>query len=85
MSAASPSMALAVVRRPHLWPAALRLAGAAVPSRWWRRRPHLPVPSREFVAFRLQAHTGDASQAPEVGELVAYLEWCRDMDRHRRR
>lgn len=74
----SPTAALAgaVLRRPALWPAALRM----VPPRWWRRWPPLPIPSGDYVRFRMETMYGsDGRLDPE--ELVRYLEWCRRMAR----
>lgn len=72
-----------LVRRPRLWPTALRTAGAAAPRRWWCRPPFLPLPERDYVGFRQLTHTGDAAAGASPDELVAYLEWCAQMRRHR--
>ncbi len=72
--AAAPALA----RRPDLWWTALRQAKVLVPAGWWRRRPFLPVPDRDYLHFRLlTAYGGDGDAAPEGDDLVAYLEWCR--------
>jgi hypothetical protein len=78
--------ALRVTRRPLLWPTALVQAARFVPARWWRRAPFLPVPDRAYLRFRLRAQYGTGGE-PEPGDLVTYLEWCRQMARnqHRRR
>ena len=73
----------AVAVRPWLWPTAVgQLFRLAAPG-WWRRRPFLPTPDPDYLAFRLQTMYG-GSGAPEVAEaadLVAYLEWCRSYRR----
>ena len=43
----------AVARHPSLWPTALRQLRRLTPPGWWRRRPFLPVPSGDYLAFRL--------------------------------
>lgn len=49
---------------------------------WWRRRPFLPLPDRDYLRFRLQtAYGGDGSGAPEPGDVIAYLHWCRGYPR----
>lgn len=48
------SLAGALVRRPTLWPAALRL----VPPRWWRRWPPLPLPPASYLRFRMETMYG---------------------------
>lgn len=70
-------VALAVLRRPSLWAVALRQWRCTTPSGWWRRAPFLPVPSRDYMRFRLVTQYGseDASVAPE--DVVNYLVWCK--------
>jgi len=68
-----------VVTRPLLWATALRQARRLARPRWWARAPFLPVPDRDYLAFRFTTQYGDAS--PDARDLVAYLEWCRDMER----
>ncbi len=67
---------LAVVRRPGLWFTAIRQLLRAVPSRWWARSPHLPVPDAAYVRFRLETAYG-ASGKPRPDDLIRYLEWAR--------
>ena len=71
----------AVARRPDLWVTALRQARRTAPSGWWRQRPFLPVPSGEYLRFRLQTQYGDADATPDPSDVVSYLEWCRAWDR----
>lgn len=68
---------LAVVVRPGLWPTAVRQTVLLAPPGWWRRRPHLPVPDRFYLAFRLETMYGGATLSPEPDDLVEYLRWCR--------
>jgi hypothetical protein len=72
---------VAVVVRPALWPTAVRQALVLAPSGWWRRRPYLPLPDRDFLAFRLETMYGAGAAAPEPDDLVAYLRWCRNSRR----
>lgn len=67
--------AVAVVRHPRLWPAALRQARALVPHRWWRRRPFLPVPDRDWLRFRMTTAYGDAGAPVDVDDLLVWLAW----------
>jgi hypothetical protein len=76
--------ALRVARRPSLWPTALVQAGRVAPARWWRRPPFLPVPDRAYLGFRLRTQYGTSGE-PEPGDLVTYLEWCRQMARNQHR
>src|SRR5690349_23735953 len=50
----------AVARRPRLWPVAVRQWRRTTPPGWWRRRPFLPVPSGEYLRFRLLTQYGDS-------------------------
>lgn len=74
----------AVLVRPRLWGTALRQAGRLAPPGWWKRAPFLPVPDPDYLAFRMETQYGSAAHAPEAADLVAYLEWCRAMERERR-
>jgi hypothetical protein len=70
----------AVARHPSLWPTAARQALVLAAPGWWRRRPFLPLPTPEYMRFRLQtAYGGEGDGAPEPSDLVTYLHWCRGM------
>ena len=71
--------ALALLKRPDLWPAALRL----VPPGWWRRWPPLPLPPEGYRRFRTETMYG-ADGRLEPDDLVLYLQWCRAMHRRAR-
>jgi hypothetical protein len=68
----------AVLRRPRLWPTAVRQWSRLVPGSWWRRPPFLPVPDRAYMAFRMQTQYGDPRHRPERDDLISYLTWCRE-------
>jgi len=72
---------LAVAVRPSLRGVALRQAGRLARPRWWLRPPFLPVPDREHLAFRLETQYGDAGARTSGADLVAFLRWCRVLDR----
>jgi len=74
-------VAWAVLRSPRLWPTAIRVARSAAPDKWWQRRPFLPVPTRQYLQFRLTTQYGDTDAAPTGADVVAYLDWCRDWHR----
>ena len=52
-----------VLGAPRLWRSALAL----VPRRWWRRWPPLPVPTRDYMAFRMETMFGDADGILRTG------------------
>jgi hypothetical protein len=69
--------AVAVARRPGLWPTAARQVLVLARPGWWRRWPPVPAPDPAWVRFRLQTAYGDADRSPEPDDLVLYLKWCR--------
>jgi hypothetical protein len=68
---------LAVLRHPTLWPVAVRQWRRTTPAGWWRRRPFLPVPTREYLGFRLLTQYGDSRARVDGADVVNYLAWCR--------
>ncbi|HVW33706.1 MAG TPA: hypothetical protein VHL53_14300 [Acidimicrobiia bacterium] len=68
-----------VLRRPGLWPIALRQALRLARPGWWRRAPFLPLPDPDYVRFRLQTAYGPRGE-PAPADLAAYLHWCREFD-----
>ncbi len=69
--------ALAVMRRPDLWTTALRQARRTSTPGWWKRKPFLPLPSGDYLRFRMQTQYGDPEATPSSADTIAYLEWCR--------
>jgi hypothetical protein len=69
----------AVATHPRLWRVALRQWRRTVPSRWWRHRPFLPVPSRAYLEFRLVTQYGSNTHPPSPADVLNYLAWCRQM------
>ena len=74
-------VALAVARRPDLWPTALVQARRLAPPGWWRRWPPLPLPDRAWLQFRMRTAYGDPRHVPPPDDVVAWLSWCRSWDR----
>jgi hypothetical protein len=74
-------IAVAVARRPHLWATAVRQARRTARPGWWRRPPFLPVPERDYLHFRLVTQYGGTDEPPAPGDVVDYLEWCREWER----
>jgi len=73
-------VAAVVVRRPSLWGTAVRQWRRTTPHGWWRRRPFLPVPSREYLRFRLVTQYGRADHRIESDDVLNYLAWCKRHD-----
>jgi hypothetical protein len=81
----SSSVLLAVVKRPRLWGEGLRSLLAVAPRDWWRRAPFLPVPDRDYAAWRVATAHGNADSELSAEELVSYLDWRRRQHRPLRR
>ena len=70
-------VAVAVLRRPRLWPTAAGATMALAPSGWWRRRPFLPLPDEELMRWRVATAYGSDDATVDPADIVAYLEWRR--------
>ena len=69
----------AVAAHPSIWWAGLVAVGRLARTRWWRRRPFLPLPGEPYWHFRLVTAFGGTGteQAMTGQDVVAYLRWCR--------
>lgn len=73
---------LAVVPHPSLWWTAARQARVLAASGWWKRPPFLPLPSADYLRFRMETAYGGAGDGPPRPEdLVTYLRWVRRFPR----
>ncbi|MCB0981926.1 MAG: hypothetical protein H6513_10945 [Acidimicrobiaceae bacterium] len=70
----------AVARRPSLWVTALRQWKRTTPAGWWRRRPFLPVPSADYLHFRLVTQYGSYDHPIDTADVLNYLTWCKRHD-----
>ena len=43
--------------------------------RWFLRPPFLPLPSREYVRWRMYTAYGDEHATPPVDDLIRYARW----------
>ncbi|MCU1393010.1 MAG: hypothetical protein JWM34_1438 [Ilumatobacteraceae bacterium] len=71
---------VAVAARPGLWRTAARQVRRTAPPGWFRRPPFLPVPTGEYLRFRLTTQYGDVDHRPEPVDVINYLSWCRAWD-----
>ena len=67
----------AVALRPDLWPTAVHQLRLLARPGWWWHPPFLPVPERNYLAFRLVTQYGDERHPPVAADVVSYLAWCR--------
>lgn len=52
--------------------------------RWWTKSPFLPVPPREYFAWRMYTAYGEATARPLWGDIVEFALWQRRLERHRK-
>ena len=69
------SILRAMIRRPALWPEAVRALIAFTPAAWWRQPPFLPVPRRAYLRWRMETAYGSAGAVPDPVDFVRFLEW----------
>ena len=74
---------LAVAVHPSLWATAVRQWRRTTPHGWWRRRPFLPVPTRDYLQFRLVTQYGTVDHPMNADDVLNYLAWCQDQERRR--
>ena len=43
---------------------------------WYRRFPFLPVPSREYMRWRMYTAYGDERAVPPADDVVRYARWA---------
>ena len=75
---------VAVARRPRLWRTAVRQMRRTAAPGWYRRAPFLPVPSGDYLRFRLVTQYGQPDHHPVAADVVNYLAWCRQWDSDKR-
>lgn len=44
--------------------------------RWFARPPFFPLPSREYVRWRMYTAYGDEGAVPPVADLIRYARWA---------
>lgn len=68
-------LAVGLLRRPALIPAALNAALSLAPRQWWKKAPYLPIPDDGFVRFRQATANGDPNSPIELEDFLEWLEW----------
>ena len=72
------AIVIAVLCRPSLWITALTQLYRLTPRRWWARAPFLPVPTREYIRFRVLTQYGERGHTLEVADVLSYLRWLKE-------
>lgn len=69
-------MAARALRQPRLAVPLIRAAWRFRARGWYRRAPFLPLPPRDYLAWRLHTAYGGEDRVPESDELERYLRWA---------
>lgn len=64
------------VLNPKTGVALLRVGWRFRSRGWYRRLPFLPVPSREYVRWRMYTAYGDEAFVPPADDVVRYARWA---------
>lgn len=46
---------------------------------WFRRPPFLPLPSKEYLAWRMYTAYGDPHALPPVEDVIRFAQWRRKL------
>jgi hypothetical protein len=69
-------LALHSLRRPALAADLLRVAWRFRTRRWYRRFPFLPLPSRDYVRWRMHTAYGSYDAVPPAADVERYARWA---------
>ncbi|HEX9705194.1 MAG TPA: hypothetical protein VGA20_08115 [Gemmatimonadales bacterium] len=64
--------------RPRLAIDLLRLVWSFRARSWYRRPPFLPLPSREYVRWRMFTAYGDEDAVPPLEDVIRFARWRRE-------
>jgi hypothetical protein len=70
------TLTLRALRNPALGVALLRVAWRFRRREWYRRPPFLPVPSRDYVRWRMYTAYGDYDAVPPAEDVIRYARWA---------
>ena len=69
------ALAMRAAIRPALAADLLRVAWRFRSRRWHRRPPFLPLPSREYVRWRMYTAYGEEDAVPPAADVERYARW----------
>jgi hypothetical protein len=78
-SASPLRVLLPALARPRLYLPMLRAAWRFRRRAWYRTWPFLPLPSADYLAWRLHTAYGDERAMPPLDQLERYLAWSERM------
>jgi hypothetical protein len=68
-------LALRALRSPSLAVDLLRVAWRFRARGWYRRPPWVPIPSRDYVRWRMYTAYGDYDAVPPAEDVIRYARW----------
>jgi len=71
-------LVLRAIVNPRLAVDLARLAWSFRARDWYRRLPFLPLPSREYVRWRMFTAYGDENAVPPPDDIVRFARWRRE-------
>ena len=71
----SAALAARAVLHPALAVDLLRVAWRFRARHWYRRFPFLPLPSRQYVRWRMHTAYGDHDAIPSAEDVERYARW----------
>ena len=72
----SLALALRGLARPGDGVALLRVGWRFRRNGWWRRAPFLPLPSRDYVRWRMHTAYGSDDAIPPAEDVIRYARWA---------
>lgn len=72
----SMSLLPRIARRPSLAFALLQVAWRFRRRGWWHRFPFLPLPSEEYIRWRMHTAYGDSDATPPAADVERYAVWA---------
>jgi hypothetical protein len=70
------TLAAKSVANPATGVALLRVAWRFRERRWYARFPWVPLPSREYVRWRMHTAYGSYDAVPPAADVVRYARWA---------
>jgi hypothetical protein len=70
------ALALRAALRPPLAAALVRVGWRFRSRTWYRRFPFLPLPSRDYVRWRMHTAYGSYDAVPSADDVERYARWA---------
>lgn len=69
------TLAVRSLRRPSLVTALFTVAWRFRRRDWYRRPPFLPLPDKDYLAWRMYTAYGDSHAVPSADDVERYARW----------